>query len=188
VGKLLSSLALFPERAHLVGAYSLGKAQRMMALVREAGWDKPIWIHGAVEKITDYYIREGVDLGEIRKVTAADRPKLAGEIVLCPPSAIQDVWSRKFPDPVAAFASGWMRVRARARQRGVELPLIVSDHADWDDLCATIRETQCSELWVTHGEADALAHWASTIGLRAKPLHLVGYGDEEEANSDEAAA
>ena len=188
VGKLLSSLALFPERAHLLGAYSLGKAQRMMALVREAGWDKPIWIHGAVEKITDYYIREGVDLGEIRKVTAADRPKLAGEIVLCPPSAIQDLWSRKFPDPVAAFASGWMRVRARARQRGVELPLIVSDHADWDDLCATIRETQCSELWVTHGEADALAHWASTIGLRAKPLHLVGYGDEEEAASDEAAA
>lgn len=188
VGKLLASLTLFPERAHLVGAYSLGKAQRMMALVREAGWDRPIWLHGAVEKITDYYIREGVDLGEIRKVTATERSKLAGEIVLCPPGAIHDVWSRKFPDPVAAFASGWMRIRARARQRGVELPLIVSDHADWDDLCATIRETQCSELWVTHGEADALAHWASTIGLRAMPLHLVGYGDEEEANSDEAAA
>ena len=188
IGKLLSSLALFPERAHLVGAYSLGKAQRVMALAREAGWDRPIWIHGAVEKITDYYIREGVDLGEIRKVIAADRPKLAGEMIVCPPSSIQDVWSRKFPDPVAAFASGWMRVRARARQRGVELPLIVSDHADWDDLCATIIETQCSELWVTHGEADALSHWASTIGLRARPLHLVGYGDEEEAASEETAA
>ena len=187
VGKLLSSLALFPERAHLVGAYSLGKAQRMMALAREAGWDRPIWIHGAVEKITDYYIREGVALGDIRKVGAADRPKLAGEIIVCPPSSIQDVWSRKFPDPVAAFASGWMRVRARARQRGVELPLIVSDHADWDDLCATIRETQCGELWVTHGEADALAHWASKIGLRARPLHLVGYGDEEEAGEEAAA-
>jgi putative mRNA 3-end processing factor len=77
-------------------------------------------------------------------------------------------------------------VRARARQRGVELPLIVSDHADWDDLRATIRETQCEELWVTHGEADALAHWAATIGLKAMPLHLVGYGDEEETG--EAAA
>ncbi|MFN3889384.1 MAG: ligase-associated DNA damage response exonuclease [Beijerinckiaceae bacterium] len=187
-GKLLSSLKLFPERAHLVGAYSLGKAQRMMALAREAGWDRPIWIHGALEKITDYYIREGVELGDVRKVTAADRPKVAGEMVVCPPGSIQDLWSRKFPDPVAAFASGWMRVRARARQRGVELPLIVSDHADWNDLCDTVRETQCSELWVTHGEPDALAHWASTIGLRARPLHLVGYGDEDEAGSGEAAA
>ena len=186
VGKLLASLALFPERAHLVGAYSLGKAQRMIALIRQAGHDRPIWIHGALEKITEYYQRAGVELGDIRKVTAQDRPNLAGEIILCPPSSIQDVWSRKFPDPVAAFASGWMRVRARARQRGVELPLIVSDHADWDDLRATIRETQCEELWVTHGEADALAHWAATIGLKAMPLHLVGYGDEEEAG--EAAA
>jgi putative mRNA 3-end processing factor len=186
VGKLLASLALFPERAHLVGAYSLGKAQRMIALIRQAGYDRPIWIHGALEKITEYYQQAGVELGDIRKVTAQDRPNLAGEIILCPPSSIQDVWSRKFPDPVAAFASGWMRVRARARQRGVELPLIVSDHADWDDLRATIRETQCEELWVTHGEADALAHWAATIGLKAMPLHLVGYGDEEEAG--EAAA
>ncbi|HEY8581142.1 MAG TPA: ligase-associated DNA damage response exonuclease [Beijerinckiaceae bacterium] len=188
VDKLIASCRLFPDRAHLVGAYSLGKAQRMMALIREAGWERPIYIHGALEKITDYYVREGVDLGEIVKVAASDRAKLGGEIVLCPPSAIQDLWSRKFPDPVAAFASGWMRVRARARQRGVELPLIVSDHADWDDLCATIRETQCGEVWVTHGEADALVHWASTIGLPARPLHLVGYGDEEETGLEEPAA
>ncbi|MDB5569182.1 MAG: ligase-associated box helicase [Hyphomicrobiales bacterium] len=188
VEKLLSSCRIFPDRAHLLGAYSLGKAQRMMALIREAGWDRPIYIHGAMEKITDYYASEGVDFGEIVKVSASDRARLAGEIVLCPPSAIQDVWSRKFPDPVAAFASGWMRVRARARQRGVELPLIVSDHADWDDLCATILETRCGEVWVTHGEADALAHWASTIGLPARPLHLVGYGDEEEAGVEAPSA
>ncbi len=187
VEKLLSSCRIFPDRAHLLGAYSLGKAQRMMALIREAGWERPIYIHGAMEKITDFYASEGVDFGQVVKVAASDRAKLAGEIVLCPPSAIQDVWSRKFPDPVAAFASGWMRVRARARQRGVELPLIVSDHADWDDLCATILETRCGEVWVTHGEADALTHWASTIGLPARPLHLVGYGDEEETGAEALA-
>jgi putative mRNA 3-end processing factor len=185
--KLMASLALFPERAHLVGAYALGKAQRMMALIRQAGWDRPIFIHGALEKITGYYQSEGVDLGEVIKVAAQDRARMHGEIVLCPPSAIQDAWSRKFPDPVACFASGWMRVRARARQRGVELPLVVSDHADWDDLCATIRETGCGELWITHGEPEALAHWAAGIGLPARPLHLVGYGDEEDS-ADEAAA
>lgn len=185
VAKLLDSVRLFPERTHIVGAYSLGKAQRVMALIREAGYGRPIYIHGAVEKITEFYAAEGARLSEIRKVVAAERKALAGEIVICPPSATQDLWARRFPDPVTAFASGWMRVRARARQKGVELPLVVSDHADWDDLQATIRETGAGEIWITHGEADALAHWCGTVGLKAKPLHLVGYGDEGEAEEQE---
>lgn len=179
IGKLLASRALFPERAHLVGAYALGKAQRVITLLRKAGYDRPIYLHGAMEKLTDFYRSEGIELGETQKVTAADRPHLGGEIVICPPGALQDLWSRKFPDPVAAFASGWMRVRARARQRGVELPLVISDHADWDGLCATVHDTGCSRLLVTHGEADALVHWARLQGIEAEPLHLLGYGDEE---------
>jgi putative mRNA 3-end processing factor len=188
VAKLLESVRLFPERTHIVGAYSLGKAQRVMALIREAGFERPIYTHGAMDTLTAFYIAEGAALGDIRKVAAVDRKSLGGEIVLCPPSAIQDLWARKFSDPVTAFASGWMRVRARARQRGVELPLIISDHADWDDLQATIREVQAGEIWVTHGEADALVHWCGTVGLKAKPLHLVGYGDEGEAESTGEAA
>ncbi len=191
VQKLLDSVALFPERAHIVGAYALGKAQRVMALLREAGYDRPIYLHGAMEKLTELYKREGIPLGETPKVVAAERGKLHGAIVLCPPSAIQDVWSRKFPDPVASFASGWMRVRARARQKGAELPLCISDHSDWPDLCRTIRETGAGEVWVTHGQEDALVHWCGTQGIKAKPLHLLGYGDDGEAEPaapEEAAA
>ncbi|GAU81264.1 ligase-associated DNA damage response exonuclease [Bosea sp. BIWAKO-01] len=183
IAKLLESVRLFPERTHIVGAYSLGKAQRVMALIREAGYERSIYIHGALETLTEFYASEGAPVGETRLVSASDRKALAGEIVICPPSSIQDLWARKFPDPVTAFASGWMRIRARARQRGVELPLIVSDHADWGDLQATIRETGAGEIWVTHGEADALVHWCGTVGLNAKPLHLVGYGDEGEAET-----
>ncbi|KQP10046.1 MAG: ligase-associated DNA damage response exonuclease [Methylobacterium sp.] len=181
VQKLLDSVALFPERAHIVGAYALGKAQRVMALLRQAGYDRPIYLHGAMEKLTELYKQEGIPLGETPKVVAAERGKLHGAIVLCPPSAIQDVWSRKFPDPVASFASGWMRVRARARQKGAELPLCISDHSDWPDLCRTIRETGAGEVWVTHGQEDALVHWCGTQGIKAKPLHLLGYGDDGEA-------
>ncbi|KMO29433.1 ligase-associated DNA damage response exonuclease [Methylobacterium aquaticum] len=184
VRKLLDSVRLFPERTHIVGAYALGKAQRVMALLREEGFSEPIYLHGAMEKLTDLYRREGVPLGETIKVVAAERPKLGGTIVICPPSAIQDLWSRKFPDPVTGFASGWMRVRARARQKGVELPLVISDHSDWDDLCRTIRETGAGEVWVTHGQEDALVHWCGTQGIRAKPLHMLGYGDEGEAEPD----
>lgn len=179
IDKLLASLKLFPERAHLVGAYALGKAQRIIALLREAGYERPIYIHGAMEKITEFYTAEGQDFGDIRKVASAHRPSLKGEIVICPPSALADLWSRKFPEPVLAFASGWMRIRAHARKRGIELPLVVSDHADWDGLCATIAETGCERLLVTHGETEALVHWAKGRGIDAVPLHMLGYGDEE---------
>lgn len=179
IGKLLASLKLFPERAHLIGAYALGKAQRLMALLREAGFGQPIYIHGAIERLTDLYLQEGQDLGEIRKVATTDRAKLKGEIVICPPSALADLWLRKFPDPVLGFASGWMRIRAHARKRGIELPLVISDHADWDGLCTTILESGCEQVLVTHGESDALVHWARGEGLMAEPLHFMGYGQEE---------
>ena len=180
VKKLLASVALFPERAHLVGAYSLGKAQRVIALLREHGYDAPIYLHGAMEAITHYYQSRGVALGELRDVKGMKKADLAGTITLAPPSATSDIWTRRFPDPVTAFASGWMRVRARARQRGVELPLVISDHADWDGLTATIEATGAGEIWVTHGQEDALVHWCKTKGLAARPLDLVGYGDEDE--------
>jgi putative mRNA 3-end processing factor len=180
IAKLLRSVALFPERAHLVGAYSLGKAQRVIAMIREAGCDKPIHLHGAMEKITHYYAGRGIGLGELRPVRGMSKAALAGTITICPPSVLGDLWTRRFPDPVPAFASGWMRVRARARQRGIELPLVISDHADWDGLTSTIAATGASEVWVTHGQEDALVHWCGTRGLRARPLDIVGYGDEEE--------
>ena len=184
IGRLLHSAALFPERAHLVGAYSLGKAQRLIAMVRAAGYDAPIYLHGAMEKITRYYQDRGIDLGRIELVRGADKAALGGAIVICPPTALGDLWSRRFPDPVAAFASGWMRVRARARQRGVTLPLVISDHADWDGLTATIAATGASEVWVTHGQEDAVVHWCRTRGLQARPLDIAGYGDEEEEQAD----
>ena len=186
-GKLLHSVALFPERAHLVGGYPLGKAQRVIALLRQAGYDRPIYLHGAMETLTRYYVGRGIDLGALKLVRDATKAELAGTITLCPPSALQDRWTRRFPEPVNAFASGWMRVRARARQRGVELPLVVSDHADWDGLTAAIEATGASEVWVTHGEEDALVRWCETRGLKARPLRLVGYGEEDESEGQDAA-
>jgi putative mRNA 3-end processing factor len=182
IRKLLHSVALFQERAHLVGAYSLGKAQRVIALIRRAGYDKAIYLHGALESITRYYIGRGIDLGELKPVRGAAKTELAGAIALCPPSSLQDLWTRRFPDPVPCFASGWMRVRARARQRGVELPLVISDHADWNGLTATIAATGAGEIWVTHGQEDALVHWSQARGLKARPLAIVGYGDEDESD------
>ena len=179
VARLLRSREQFPERTHLLGAYALGKAQRLIRLLREAGWDRTIYVHGALERLNRLYDSFGVDLGPLAPASAAGRDSLPGEIVLCPPSALADRWSRRFADPVTAFASGWMRVRARARQRGIELPLVVSDHADWDELTATVKEIRPGQLWITHGREEGLLRWAELEGVPAKALALVGYEDED---------
>ncbi len=182
IARLLASVAAFPERAHLVGAYALGKAQRVIMLLREAGYDAPIYIHGALAKLCDYHIAQGVPLGDLRPATVARGRKgdFAGAVVLAPPSAFAATWAQRFPDPVIAFASGWMMVRARARQRGVELPLVISDHVDWGQLTQTISELDPAETWITHGREDALLRWCALEGRAARPLRLVGYEDEPE--------
>ncbi|MBD3838071.1 ligase-associated DNA damage response exonuclease, partial [Brevundimonas sp.] len=111
IGRLVRSLAQFPDRAHLVGAYALGKAQRIIRTLREAGWDRAIYVHGAMERLNALYEREGVDLGPILPTRDLSKGALGGEVVVAPPSAVQDRWSRRFADPVVAFASGWMGVR-----------------------------------------------------------------------------
>ena len=179
VGRLLASHAAFPERTHLVGAYGLGKSQRLLALLRRAGYERPIYLHGALDAMTRLYESYGQDFGETRLVRDTE-DNLAGEIVLCPPSALNDRWSRRGVEPVTAFASGWMRVRARARQRGVELPLVISDHADWPELIDTITATGAEEVWVTHGRDDALVYQLSRMGKRARALELAGLEDEGE--------
>jgi putative mRNA 3-end processing factor len=184
VARLLASVAQFPDRAHLVGAYSLGKAQRVIRLLRDAGHTQTIHVHGALVALNALYERFGVKLGDLAP-TVADGPRrgagaaLAGQIIVAPPAALGSPWAERFADPVRAFASGWMRVRARARQNGVELPLIISDHADWDELTETLAEIRPGEIWITHGRDDALARWSELKGIPARPLALVGYGDDD---------
>jgi len=180
IERLLASLAAFPERAHVVGCYALGKAQRVIALLREAGYDAPIYLHGAMSRLCALYAARGVALGELRPVLEVGKADLEGQIVIAPPSAIKDRWSRRLPDPVLAVASGWMSVKQRARQAGVELPLVISDHADWNELRTTIAETGAGTVWVTHGREDALVYWSQQQGLQAEPLNIAAFEDAAE--------
>ncbi|HLS68634.1 MAG TPA: ligase-associated DNA damage response exonuclease [Kiloniellales bacterium] len=185
IARLLHSVDLFPDRSHLVGVYALGKAQRVIALLRRAGWERPLYLHGALQPLCRLYQEGGVDLGELHLASGVAKGEMAGEIILAPPAALSDRWSRRFPDPVAVLASGWMRVRQRARQRGVELPLVISDHADWDELTLTLQEVQAGEVWVTHGSEEALIHWARLHGIRGRALSLIGRGEEEQEQEQE---
>ncbi|HUQ12797.1 MAG TPA: ligase-associated DNA damage response exonuclease [Novosphingobium sp.] len=180
IAKLLKARADNPARCVLVGAYALGKAQRLIAELRAHGYREPIYLHGAMERMCRLYEEFGVDLGELRLVAGMPKATLEGAIVICPPSALNDRWSRRLPDPITAMASGWMRVRQRARQRMVELPLVISDHADWDELTRTIEEVDPAESWITHGREEALLRWCQLHQRRARALALVGYEDEDD--------
>jgi putative mRNA 3-end processing factor len=179
IARLLKSVAQFPERTHLVGAYSLGKAQRIILLLREAGYGETLHVHGALDGMNALYERFGIALGPLAPAAEQKKKDFAGAIVIAPPSAIGDRWTRRFPDPLPVFASGWMRVRARARQRGVELPLVISDHADWNELTTTVKDVSPGELWITHGNEDALLRWCVLNGQKARALSLVGYAEDE---------
>jgi putative mRNA 3-end processing factor len=126
------------------------------------------------------YEEHGIDLGDLQLVAGMPKAALAGQIVMAPPGALNDRWSRRLPDPITAMASGWMRIRQRARQRNVELPLIISDHADWDELTHTIQEVNPQETWITHGREEALLRWCELNQRKARALALVGYEDEDD--------
>lgn len=179
VKKLFDSMQLLPQRCHVIGVYALGKCQRVMLHLRELGYEKPFYIHGAMKKLCDLYQQYGIKLGEIIQVTKDNRKDLAGEVVFCPPSALADKWSRSLPQPLTCMASGWMQVRARAKQRLVELPLIISDHADWNELLQTLTDVNAPEIWVTHGREDALVYQAQKMGYTAQALSLLGREEED---------
>lgn len=183
--KLLRSVAEHPERAHVIGCYALGKAQRMIALLRQAGYDAPIYLHGAMVRLCELYQERGIDLGQLVHSLEIPKEQLKGQIVIAPPGAIKDRWSRRLPDPVLAVASGWMSVKQRAKQSGVELPLVISDHVDWNELRLSIRETEAETVWVTHGREDALVYWCQQQGLEAEPLRITAY--EEDGDGEDAA-
>ena len=178
IGKLLKSVELFPDRCHVVGAYALGKCQRIINLLREAGWDRPIPLHGALKNLCGLYERLGVSLGQLEDATVNDVSSFVGAIVLAPPSALANKWIRRLPEPVTAMASGWMLIRQRARQQNVELPMVISDHADWNELLQTLDDVAAPEVWVTHGREEALVRAAELRGIKAKALNLIGFEDD----------
>ncbi len=178
VNRLLASMKLFDDRVHHVAAYSLGKAQRLLALLRRQGYDQPVMVDRATATLCDLYERHGVKLGPLELLQSGSRS--SGRIAIAPPSAREHFAGEENEAPITSFASGWMRVLKRARSGGGDLPLIISDHADWTELTSTIEDISPQELWITHGEEAALMSWARQKGIPAQPLSIAGYGSDDD--------
>jgi putative mRNA 3-end processing factor len=153
-------------RFSLLGAYSLGKAQRILHLLDPS--IGPILTHGAVEAVTAVLRGQGLPLPATERVGAGtDLKARPCAIVVAPPSALSSPWARKFGDAATAVASGWMALRGIRRRRGVDRGFVMSDHADWPGLDAAIRATGASRVFVTHGYTATFRRWLEEQGYEA---------------------
>ncbi len=171
--KLIKSIEINSKTNHLVGAYALGKAQRVINLLRLNKYKKDIYIHGAIEKISKYYAKQKIYLGNLVKITKDNYKSLSGEIIITPPSTLSDKWSRKFNNKKTCMASGWMSIKQRAKKSLIELPLVISDHSDWNELISTIKGSQAEKVLITHGNEECLLYWCKKNNIEAEALSLI---------------
>ena len=170
-------------RTSVLGGYSLGKAQRLMA-----GIDPhlgPLHVHAAILEFLPAYAAAGFRLPEAGLLTAESVRRAGGQaLVIAPPGSDQAGWlPRKSPASVA-FASGWMLVRGARRRPDSDRGFPVSDHADWPGLLATIRATGAGRILVTHGSTGPLVRWLNENGWQAETLATRFEGEAAETAAD----
>ena len=172
------------EKASVIFAYALGKAQRIMnGIDRTIG---RIYTHGSVERLTEAYREAGVDLPETKYAGSVTNKKdFVGSLIVAPPSAQATTWLRRFGAQSTGFASGWMMVRGARRQRAVDRGFVLSDHADWPELNQAVKASSAETVYVTHGFAAEVVRWLNETGINAKELKTRFVGDEAADLEDE---
>ncbi|WP_028604410.1 ligase-associated DNA damage response exonuclease [Ottowia thiooxydans] len=175
-------------KAAILYAYGLGKSQRILAEL-EGHTAQPVLLHGAMARGVEIYRQAGIRLAATEMVL--DLPEatdFSGRLVLAPPSAQDSAWTRRFRHFEQALASGWMQLRGNRRRRNLQRGFVISDHADWRSLIATVRESGAQRILATHGNTDALIPYLEReLGLSAERLRTA-YGDEEELADAEVSA
>ncbi|MBC7419188.1 MAG: ligase-associated DNA damage response exonuclease [Bdellovibrio sp.] len=170
------------ERPSLLFCYALGKSQRVLAELKKFT-DKKVYLHGAVENLTEIYRKNGIDLIDTAPVASMEKGySFKGDLIIAPPSAHRSTWMKRFKDPQTAFASGWMQVRGVRRRKGYEKGFVLSDHADWIELNRTIEQTGAKTVYLTHGKTDVLERYLTEKGYEVR-LFKTEYEDQEEASS-----
>ncbi|MGR3467563.1 MAG: ligase-associated DNA damage response exonuclease [Shimia sp.] len=175
-------------RPAMLGAYALGKAQRILAALDPT--IGPILTHGAVENTNEVLRAQGYALPATIRVTAETKGKdHPGALVLATPSAFGTPWARRFPGASTAFASGWMALRGVRRRRAADRGFVMSDHADWPGLNAAIAATGAERIFVTHGYTSIFRKWLSDQGYDARIVETEYEGEGlDTATPDEDAA
>lgn len=168
------------EKASVIFAYSLGKAQRILNGIDDSIGD--IFTHGAVEKLNEDYRASGVELPETTYVgSVEDKKRFRGSLIVAPPSANGSNWMKRFGSYSDGFASGWMAVRGARRRRALDRGFVMSDHADWEALVKAVDDSKAKRILVTHGFVHPFVRWLNENGKEAEPLEIIR--EEPEATA-----
>jgi len=161
----------------IISAYSLGKAQRVIANVYPS--IGPILTHGAVEACNVAIKAAGVSLPETIQLTPnTEKQLIKGALVVAPGSALGTPWANKLRPFSTASASGWMQIRGWRRRSGVDRGFALSDHADWPGLNAAVKATGAQRVIATHGYTHQFSRWLNEQGIEATTEETAFTGDE----------
>ncbi|MGZ3695263.1 MAG: ligase-associated DNA damage response exonuclease [Bdellovibrionota bacterium] len=148
----------------VVFAYSLGKGQRVLGMLAPLTKEK-IYCDHSMRALTECYRAQGIELAETAYLSEVEAP-LEGALILAPQSLLKSerasLLGKNFK---TAFASGWMAEGSYGYDKG----FLLSDHADWDDLLQTVRDSQAKRVYVQHRGKGALVRHLNSIGVEAFP-------------------
>ncbi|RPD42676.1 ligase-associated DNA damage response exonuclease [Chitinophaga barathri] len=161
--------------------YSLGKAQRLLYNLQHTG--RHFLVHGAIYNAHEVLLKAGWNLPPVELITP-DTPKerFKNSLVIAPPSTADSTWMRKLAPYSLGVCSGWMQVRGNSRRMNADAGFAISDHADWQGLLSTIKETGAEKVFVTHGFSSVLARYLQEHNIQAEEIKTA-FGTEEETTA-----
>jgi putative mRNA 3-end processing factor len=141
----------------LLGAYGLGKSQRLIQMINEYAPQKKVLIHHKIMPINQIYEQAGFKLGT-HQIYGRKLMKEQKEFVyIVPPFTFNSYI--KATGVKRLFASGWKNLQVNK-----EDTLFISDHVDWADILEAIKLVDPKQVWTLHGNGARLkAHLGDNI-------------------------
>lgn len=133
----------------MLGAYVLGKSQRLIQLISQYCPEKRILVHHSILPFIRIYEQGGVIVGKYELFDKRVIKTNSNIIYMVPPMVFNS--NIKTINVVKVFATGWKDL-----QRTNQIQLYVSDHADWNDILLTIDKVKPEQIWTTHGSGFQL--------------------------------
>lgn len=138
----------------LLGAYGLGKAQRLIRMINDYAPQKKILVHFRIAPLNAIYEKYGIVLGNYQMYNRKLMKSQDEYIYMVPPFTF-DSYSRA-TGVKRLFASGWKNLQVNQQDT-----LFISDHADWNDVLQAIERVSPQQLWTLHGDGIHLKNYLS---------------------------
>jgi putative mRNA 3-end processing factor len=144
----------------LLGAYGLGKSQRLIRLINDYAPQKIVLVHHSIMPLNAIYQKMGIDIGRYQLYSRKLMKEQNGYVYIVPPFTFDSYY--RATGVKRLFASGWRNLQVNQQDT-----LFISDHADWNDILSTIEHTCPRQIWTLHGDGYYLKkHFAGNIFVK----------------------